>query len=447
MELNKTIGDLWKKKFIRDAFYLYSGRAINLIVGLWSVLIFGIVFDTGQIAVIGLFEMVVELFLSFGFAWSALGLVRFGKEEILQTDRMNHTHCTRLTLTCPLLILSILLILLFEERLMRFLGSQDPALLYYLIADLVFLVWHDHLTHLLTAREQHGRNAFFFLCQSISRLLVLGFFYSGFYPASAELFLKATVGMQFFLVVIRIHHIRPRDTWPMVWVQSNDVQRFFKFVYPQIYGFAGLYVINWVDVYFVRKNCSIDALGAYQFLYSIFIKICSFAILLNTLFLPKVIEWKTQRYEVLIQYLQKAPPAFFLSILSLMVVSIVTYPAVFNYCFDTKYQIAYASFNILLLSIPFYFTTFLLVPVLNSFDRVQYVQRVNITMSALNLLVDYFFVPRYGIMAAAGGTYLAYCTGAILFLHSASKTHRVNYKPIYWFSGCICLWVLISIVR
>ena len=81
--------NLSKQKIVQDAFFLYLGRGINLAVGLFSTLIYGFVFAKSGIALISLFEMIVHLFLSFGFNWSDIGVIRFGREEYLQKKRLN----------------------------------------------------------------------------------------------------------------------------------------------------------------------------------------------------------------------------------------------------------------------------------------------------------------------------------------------------------------------
>ena len=66
LKLSSTIRN---NSVIKNAAALSVGRGVNLFIGLFSTLIYGIIFLKKDIAIIGLFEMTAGLFLSFGFAW------------------------------------------------------------------------------------------------------------------------------------------------------------------------------------------------------------------------------------------------------------------------------------------------------------------------------------------------------------------------------------------
>jgi len=429
--ISNSILPLFKKKVVKNAIALYTGRSVNLVIGLLSTLFYGVIFLKKDIAVISLFEMVVNLFLSFGFSWSTMSLTRFGKEELKKSNSLNYTSSIRIGIIAPLLLISILTIFIFSDNFLAYVATKDLTMIIYMIINLILLVIHEHIIYIFTTVEKHIMNVFYYLGQSLGKVGILGAFYYGTIgDVSAELYLKMNVGVLLILLIIRIFFMEYRYFFPFIIGKKDDYIKQFKYVLPQIYGFCGLYLINWVDVYFIRKYCSFDDLGSYQFMYSIFLKMSSFAIIINTIFFPKVMDWKISGSENFKKYLKNAPLLMFLAILVSITAFIFIYPPLFSKFFQDKFKNAYTTFNILILSLPFIFGSYLYVPVLNSYDRVKYIQLTNVISASCNVLVDYYFIKKFGIISAAFGTLLAYMCKYIMLSVAVQKMFKVNYMYV-----------------
>ena len=415
-----------RRKFVRDAIWLSLGRIVNLAVGAVAMLIYGIVFAKTQIAVFSLFEMVVGLFMAFGVTWSSVGLTRFGKEELSEHDSLNYTSSTRLHLVLPVLLFATFSILAFQGQILNYIGGSSPAIIYYLIGQLVLMAAHDHLNNLFTAREKHSANALFFVAQSIGRFLVLVAFYLEWVQPSVLRLIMATVWLDAILLVVRFPTCAKPYCIPLVKVRRQDVKRFLRYAAPQLYGFAGIYLINWIDVYFIRKHGTMEGLGAYQFMYGIFLKIATLAMLVNGLLFPRIMAWKLTRPDAIAKFTQRVPPLAFVAAIVASAVLLIVFPLVFDFVFGDKYQMAYSSFVLLVCCIPFRLVTFLFVPVLNSFDRVKTIQWANILSAACNVGLDYYLVPAYGIIGAAGATLVANVVVAVLLMHAVSQQFKVH---------------------
>jgi O-antigen/teichoic acid export membrane protein len=250
----------------------------------------------------------------------------------------------------------------------------------------------------------------------------------GFLTVSAELYIKFNAYFLMVVLFIRVPFMEKRFIFPIKNINRSHILSFLKFAIPQVYGFTGLYLINWMDVYFIRRYCTLDELGAYQFLYSIFMKFGSFALVLNPLLFPKMLSWKESNQKKLEQYLRNGPCSLLLSTGFIVAFVIITYKPIFSVFFGEKYSVAYPAFNILLWSLPFYYITYLFVPVLNSYDKVSYIQTVNIVAALSNLAIDAIFVVQYGIIAAALGTFIAYSLKLLLLVLCVNKMFNPNYK-------------------
>lgn len=410
------------------------------------MLIYGIVFSNTQIAEINLFEMVASLFLSFGFTWSAFGIIRFGKEEQLNKGTINHTSSVRLWLIFPLITTALLLIILFRNGLLSYIGTNDRSMVLYLMANVVLFVAHEHITSTLTAAEKHRQNVLFLLGISVAKLCLLLAFYFHYVDVTAGLYIKLNVAVLFIVILLRIPFLKKNYFLPLDSVSRRDLMAFAKFVIPQIYGFTGLYLIDWMDVYFIRIYCDLSELGSYQFLYSIFMKIASFGLLINTLFFPKIVDWKNSDQTKLNSYLKNIPNFIFLiSLLSIALFICIYYP-MFSYFFRDKYVIAYPSFNLILLAIPFYFLIYVFIPVLNTYEKVLYIQVVNLVSALSNLLIDFFLIEHFGLVGAALGTFAAFFIKYLLLLFAIMKIFHRHYNLLILGSSLVGISVVAYIL-
>ena len=407
---------LHRHKFVRDAFGLSAGRGLNLVLGILSTLIFGIVFSTSDIAMISLFDMLVQMLMAFGVNWSAAGVVRFGKEELQNSESLSHTSSTRLHVIFPIVVAAVLLLVTFRGSVLAYIGSNEPMLVWYLIASLLVATLNEQVTSLLGAREKHVANAMFYVAQGVAKLLILGAFISGLVQPSVLGFVAATMWTNLLIVLVRLPSCGRSFLYPVCRVSAEDLRIFLRYVVPQLWGFVGIYVVNWVDVYFIRKNCTMDELGAYQFLYTIFVKFAVFAYVANTLLFPRIMAWKKEDPSAISRFTRGVPHLVLLVVMFACGILLVIFPSLFDLFFGDKYAIAYSSFALMVCSVPCYFTSYLFIPVLNSFDRVKYVQTVNIISAVCNCVIDYILVPRHGIVGAALGTFVAYWIKAFLLM-------------------------------
>lgn len=426
----KRFGLLRRKKFVQDVISLSTGKGLNLILGMFSTLIFGVVFAKPDIAMISLFEMFVDLVMAFGVNWSAVGIIRFGKDELHKNNSLSYTASTRLHILLPILVTSVLLLLFFRSRVLDYIGATKPILIWYIIGSLIVSVLHDQVTTMLATREKHFANAMFYVAQGVAKLLILVTFLSGLLTPSAVGYVAAVMWLNCLILLFRLPSCGGSFLYPLRRVRNEDLKTFALYVFPQLYGVVGLYVINWGDVYFIRKYGTFESLGAYQFLYSIFLKFAMFAFVANALLFPRIMAWKIETPNAIARFMRKVPHLVLIATALGCSMLLLLFPRLFDLFFGKKYVMAYASFSLLICSLPCFFICNLYVPVLNSYDRVRYVQNINILSAACNLLVDYLLVAKYGIIGAAMGTFLAYWVKSILLMIPTHQLFDVRWQLI-----------------
>ena len=125
----------------------------------------------------------------------------------------------------------------------------------------------------------------------------------------------------------------------------------------------------------------------------------------------------------------------------------LTYPLLFSKFFGDKYIIAYPSFTLMLWILPFYFVSFLLVPVLNSYDKVSFVQKTNIIGASVNLLIDALLVKQYGIIAAAVGTFTCYVLRYFILIVAALNIFKIRNKRLLLISATLCIFLILYLLN
>lgn len=425
------------KKLLQDAVSLYAGRGLNLFIGLFSTFFYGVIFPASGIAQISLFEMLVNFAVSLGFTWTTTGIVRFGKIEYTQSGCMNRTSTTRVATLLPAFIMVLLLAYVFRDAVYDYVGMDGGAIVLLLVVNVLLLVIHEHIGYLQTTTEEHKKNVLYSLGLGIMKCLVLLLFYLNVVPATVPIYLAMIITGLFLLLLVRLPYLNINSYRPLVVPAKEDVLNQVKYCAPQIMGFAGIFIINWVDLFFLRKYCTFEEIGSYQFLYSIFLKLSSFSIILNTLFFPRIMFWKEQGSDNIRTYLTKTPIAVMTAVFVLVAVFIVAYINIFPLLFGDKFSGAYSAFNILLTALPFYFASYLFIPLLNSYDKVKEIQVVNIVCALVNLVIDYVFIPKYGVVAAANATFIAYFIQFLVIkkmsaeIVTVSKSYTLQYSAMF----------------
>jgi O-antigen/teichoic acid export membrane protein len=425
-----SAGMIFHTKLVADAFYLTFGKGMNLALGVISTLLFGTVFQKHDIAVISLFEVLVGLVFSIGIGWSAVGVIRFGKRELETEKRLSHTTSMRLHVTFPILASIIGLIFVFRASVLDYLHSSDPVLIWYLIGSLVVTSVHEHLTSVLETQEKHFANSIFYVAQGAGKLLILAAFFSEIFETSVVWYVGTLMWVDVLLLVPRLPACGTSSLFPISRVSGSEMRTFLNYVVPQLYGFAGLYVIDYVDVYFIDRYCSTDDLGAYQFLYMIFQKLAVLAFVANSLLFPRVMSWKIGNRARIPQFTRNIPLLVLTLTLAGAGIGTLLYQPFLDSFFGNKYQIAYSSFTLMLLSLPCFFVSYTFIPVLNSFDRVKYIQTVNIVSAVANVIFDLLLVPRYGIVGAALGTFAAFWLKSILLMIPVQRQFGARWQFI-----------------
>lgn len=400
------------KRIFRDAGNLVSGQAGTVVIGLVNMAILARVLTTEEMGVYSLFLMVVNLVLILGLNWSDASIVRHGKEEFVQTGRINRSFWARLMLFVPVIVVASLIMLAFRKPIAAYIGIA-PWMIVLVISLFLVNGLVKYMMKMLQSINLMGRSAYINLFQKLFYLIGLAVLFFGYAEASV---LAVVIFFNLSFLLVLAYNLLLFDfsvIRPLIF-DKEQFRKIWSYSWPQLIGFGGLYIINYIDLYVIRRYMELSDVGVYSIAYSGFSIICGFIMLINTLFLPVIVEYRTKRWHRRIRSYMRKLPLFAVLFAGAAILGTLISGFVIPLLFSEKYADAVPSFNILLIASIFYFISIYLLPVVNAFDLIIYSQVFNIIKSIVNIIGDFVLVPAMGIAGAAYGTLISYAVGAVL---------------------------------
>jgi O-antigen/teichoic acid export membrane protein len=408
------------ERILKAGSNLFIGKIGTVIIGFVNLIILTRIFTIEEMGKYSLFLMVVNLALTVGLNWSDASIVRHGREEYVNSKKINKSFWARFYLFFPFLIFFVLLFIIFSKKISNFIGI-DHGLIVLVISMFVLYGLINYFIYIFQSIDQMKKSAYVLFFQKLIYLLCLiPIFFQIF---NVKLSLVLIMINLSFLIILIVNLIR--FDYKIISPYHFDKTYFKKiwsFSWPQLLGFSGLYVINYVDLYFIRKYMTLSDVGIYSIAYGGFVIIIGIVHLMNTLFMPLIVEYKTNKNFNLIKSYMRKIPLLSLGWIFLVALGLMISKFVIPLFFSVKYVAAISPFNILLITSIFSFISICLLPIINAFDLIIHIQVINLITAIINILGNIMLVPKIGLIGAAYATMIA------LFISLLLKLILVYYK-------------------
>jgi O-antigen/teichoic acid export membrane protein len=413
---------LIEKRILQDGGVLFIGKLGTAIAGILSFVILSRVLSTEDMGRYSLFLMVANMAVVLALSWSDSSIVRHGRQEFVKSRKIRRSFWARIAIFIPIVVIATAAILAFSRPIAGYIGITEGSI-YLVITFFLLNGMLNFLNYIYQSIGQMKKSALVFLIQKISYLLLLVLLLLGLLGSdiTAVLFL---VNASFLLtLLLNIASFDFRLILP-VGFDKGYMRKIWSYSWPQFIGFPGLYVINYIDLFFIKYYLTLSDVGIYSIAYSIFVTLSSFLLLVNTVFFPLIVEYRTKKeYGKIRRYIMRVP----LLVLGWGVIAsigIIISSWALPLVFSQKYSASVPSFQLLLFGSIFYFTSICLLPIINAFDLIIYSQIFNLAKAAINIAGDFLLVPKMGILGAALGTTIAYCIAlglSIMLLYAKRK--------------------------
>jgi len=393
------------KRFRRDASSMFAGKVGTILVNLLNLVILARILTVEDMGRYSLFLMVVNLALMLGLNWSDSSIIRHGREEFVRRGKINQSFWARMYLFGGFLVFFTLLFIVFSGPISHYIGISTP-----LIILVIGVFWLNGLLNAVynfyQSIDQMKKSAYVLFIQRLSYLLLLGLMFV--VPFSSKLVVSMIFLNLSFLAAVLINLFYFRfDLIKPYKFRADYLKKIWKYSWPQLVGFSGLYIIEYIDLYMINRYMSVADVGIYSIAYNGFLMLNRVIMLLYVVAFPLIVEYKTKsNFERIKKFLQ-AVPLMQLAWLVLVLVGISVSGLAVRLFFSEKYMAAVPSLNILLVCSMFYFGSICFLPLVNAFDLILYHQIINIGAAVVNIIGDYMLIPIFGIAGAAYGTLIA----------------------------------------
>jgi O-antigen/teichoic acid export membrane protein len=349
-------------------------------------------------------KMVVFFFTTLLIAAAQTPFIVFANQEKAKTGKINKAFSVQFTF----LILSLCIfvaVTLPLNRYIRAFAKITPGDLFFVELAFVGIALKSFLSNLFMAMNQRIKNS---LVELVFGLFTLGIVFALYWMGRINLrtvflvyFMSALFVSVIFIKTIDFSQLRPFS------IDKRLLKDMFNFTRWVMLGSAAVYFINWGDCLVLRLLRPFGDTGVYNLGYQIFKGIAAFTFIVSAYFLPFVsqhIENSTKMKEYLFN---KRPKIFLLGLVTIGLLFVIA-PHIFKLIYGNVFQGSIMVLRVLFIGSVLILYSIFYDPILHSLKKFKFTQTVNALQVLLNLLLDFWFVSRIGMIGAAVATVLAY---------------------------------------
>lgn len=414
-----------------DFLLILCGQAAALLLGVLGVVLATRALGPGGYGRLALFSSAGQLLYVVGVHWSMPAAVRFGREALTREGRAGAVLGSWLAVVGAMSAATLVLLVPAAPFFSRWLDSTllGLTLLGALLLSLVAAKVQEHLLQMaslirtqVTGRTL-GKLAF---CGAMSVLLLArgpGFVR----PEAAVLALAAGFTVQ----ALSVLPLLLRRVWGRLAMERAVVVRIVRYSTPFLGRSAAGYLLDWMDVYFLRLYRTTAEIGVYQVAYQWMVVAAetlgaAFLLAFPLLTALRALgdEGAARRYAG--RLLPQVAVAWSLLLPSVGLLGSLVVPWLLGPAFAPVPRL----FGLLLVAASFQVVLYGALPLLASHDLAPRATRILVTMVTVNLLGDLLLAPALGAWGTALATAATYTVGGLLHARLLSRELGVRATPL-----------------
>lgn len=364
---------------------------------------------------------VLGVLITFGFSWTSSSLMYFGVEEKLKYGSLNRTFWARNIVLLVSYVIVGIIFLIFSKEINLYLTESVSV---YLFIWMTIRIFTNYLSSYFLAIEK--REISIFITLSIKMLVLIFLFMVN---VSLKKLLLISIYSE-FLGLVWILKINKSDFGKYIF-DKDIFKQVLSFGLWQLFGFSGLYLINFGDNIIIKHYLNIQDVGVYNISYQLFMGMAAFSYIFSNYFAPQVVKGIKERDITLLKniFIRDRFLIVLLLLIPHMFVIIFAKQIIVSF-YGSRYINAVWPLVILTIQSIFeYYTVFNMI-VFNCFKKYSILQVFNIFQAILNILFDILFIPKWGISGAAYGTFLSFFILAIIKTWYAERILREFQKEV-----------------
>jgi len=374
----------------------------------------------------GLYLAVVQLVFCFGVNWSGTAVLRFGKEEFHLRKTIAAVFWARTAIVGVCLLMAFLVLTLLKSRVVVFLRIGTPTFL-FLFPLIAILSIANYAGWILRTVNRLKAYALTFLVRQVVLISLIGLAFF----AHFQLSLSKVVIFEFcsYLAITIFAFFRfNKDIFIPISLDKSTTIKLLAYSWPLILSLASGYVIEWIDMYFIKIFYSFHETGVYQAAYRMYFYLTNSLASLSTILFPVVIATAIEKKEKLLADFYLTRFTTQLTIAWTMIVSsaVIAAPLFFTTIFNKGYAQSALPFQILCIGAAFQLISYLYSSVLYTFTDLKKIAYIHIGSAALKLILDILLVPKNGMIGAAWSTTVTLVCSATAYMLLGQCYYRIR---------------------
>lgn len=386
-------------------FFLFSFlRVTSMALGLISNIFIVRKLSVGDFGIFSVALLVVNLLTTFGFSWSSSSILYFGSKEREKYGNLNKTFWARNIIIGFSLVIVTLGIIVFRKQIDLYIGIN---VWFLLLVWLYVSVIENYLNQYFLAVKKQITSSMLSVTAKILYITLIIVF-----PFDVKTLIILYI-VSHASVIFYIFGINKKDIGKFEY-DRNWFKQVLNFSLWQLFGFSGIYLLNFGDTAVVKYFLTNEDVGLYNAAYQLFNGVASFSYVISSYYAPSVSEYfSSQNFKQIKKfYYQERIFVILLSIVGHLIL-IFSSKFIITLLYSEKYLAAVPIFNILMLGSMLRYVTVFYMLYYNT-NRKHHIQQIlNIFVAILNVLLSIVFLQLFGLNGPAIATVFTILTSLI----------------------------------
>ncbi len=392
-----------------DYVTLGSGHGASVLLGAATVVLATRLLGPRGYGEVALCLGVVQLAYTVFVHWTMPAIIRFGRDALVRRGEAGPEVGSWLTLVAASVVIAALAMAIWARPLKAWtgLGGDAVGLIVVLFVTIALAKGQEHLQQMagLIRRYTIGRVA-----GKIAVAATLGGILYACGPGGGRptQVLWVMAGGFLLQALTALPAVIARRGRPVV--DSLVLRRMVVFAAPLAVRSAATYLLEWMDIFWLRTFREVPEVGIYYSAYQVLIVVAEALGAVATLALPLLTSFRASGRD-LVGYTRVVPQLAVMWSLGLGLVGLAA-PPLLTAAFGARFDLAGRLVAILVIAASLQAAVYFSLPVLTSHDMTRQASVVLVPMVLTNAVADFLLVPQFGSTGAALATVLTYAVGA-----------------------------------
>lgn len=428
-----------------DYFAIFGGRLGGTFMSAAVVTLVARMLGPENYGKFSVFLMVANLIAVVFLNWPNSAVVRFGREEFVRDGRISKVMGSALAILAVTFSASLLLTVIFRGRISGYLGAGTlavPLLILFVFSSALY----DLSFYALQAADKMKIYGFMPVLEKCAALVgLLALVLAG--SRETRWVIMVYMAGQFIVAAVTLLSLKRKIYFPLKF-ELDGIIKILRYAWSIALGAVSAFLMNWADVIAIKKYFPISDVGLYSIGYRGMNIFSMFIMATISVSVPMMVTFRaTGRKDMISRYIDELiPQGVFLWSLFVSAVIFVA-PMVIPVVLGGAYAPVSPIFGVLMMGAAFISLGCFYSGFTASHDIVPPIVGITVFMSVLKVAGNAFFVPRYGIIAAAYVTVAVFLAGNIMYVPIVNRSGKIEpsarrYMAMFWTAPAITSYLI-----